>query len=184
MKPYANSNREGIYFLTFATVGWVDILTHEKYSKIILESLRHCQREKGLEVHAWCIMSSYMQLMTSGRSKTDTLSEILDDFQRSTSNEIIRTIPNDIKGSRRDWMLWVFREAGRKNANNMNAQFWRQSHHPQKITSKKCMDQKLDYIHSNPVKAGLASRPEDYLFSSARDYHGKTKGLLEIRFVD
>jgi putative transposase len=184
MKPYANSNKEGIYFLTFATVGWVDILTHEKYSGIIIESLRHCQRKKGLDIHAWCMMSSYMQLMASGRFKANNLAETLDDFKRSTSSKIIRCIRDDMRGSRRNWMLSVFREAGEKNSGHMDCQFWRENNHPQKIISKKCMDQRLDCIHNNPVKAGIVKRPGDYLFSSARDYHSEMEGLLEICFVD
>ena len=45
------------------------------------------------------------------------------------------------------------------------------------------MDQKLDYIHENPVKEGIVQKPEDYLYSSARDYAGM-KGLVEIEFMD
>ena len=45
------------------------------------------------------------------------------------------------------------------------------------------VDQKLEYVHDNPVKEGIVDKPEDYLYSSARDYAG-TKGLLEIEFMD
>jgi len=51
------------------------------------------------------------------------------------------------------------------------------------LSNNKIMDQKLDYIHNNPVKAGFVSLPEDYLYSSARDYAGE-KGLLEIMFIE
>jgi putative transposase len=45
------------------------------------------------------------------------------------------------------------------------------------------MDSKLDYIHENPVKEGVVEKPEDYIYSSARDYAG-IRGLLEITFMD
>ncbi|HEX5152617.1 MAG TPA: hypothetical protein VFW07_14300 [Parafilimonas sp.] len=43
--------------------------------------------------------------------------------------------------------------------------------------------QKLDYIHGNPVKAGFVEKPEDYLYSSARNYYGM-KGLIDIDMLD
>ena len=44
------------------------------------------------------------------------------------------------------------------------------------------IDQKLDYIHNNPVKAMLVEEPQHYIFSSANDYCGE-KGLVEIDFL-
>ena len=44
------------------------------------------------------------------------------------------------------------------------------------------LEQKLDYIHKNPVKAGFTGDEFSYTYSSARDYTG-IKGLLEIKFV-
>jgi len=45
------------------------------------------------------------------------------------------------------------------------------------------LHQKLDYIHNNPVTAGIVERPEDYLYSSAKDYYGLT-GLLDMMLVE
>ncbi|MEA5139396.1 hypothetical protein [Arcicella rigui] len=80
-------------------------------------------------------------------------------------------------------MLWLFKSAGERNPNNTFFQFWRQDNHPEEIFSAKFMESKLDYIHNNPVKAGLVEEPWEYLLSSARDYMTNRKGLLEIDFV-
>src|SRR5947207_1352840 len=133
MKPYAISNKEGIYYLTFATIEWVDAFTRRRYSEIVLESIAHCQREKGLNIHAWCIMSNHIHLIASSRSETNTLSDILRDFKKFTSNKILKSISNEPGESRRNWMLWIFGVAGRKNSNNTNYQFWRQDNHPEEI---------------------------------------------------
>jgi len=58
-------NPEGLYFITFATVQWADVFTRSTYVDIVLESLRYCQKEKGLRIHAWCIMSNHVHLMIS-----------------------------------------------------------------------------------------------------------------------
>ncbi len=75
-----------------------------------------------------------------------------------------------------------FKKAGEKNSNNKNFHFWRQDNHPEKLISNNFKDQKLEYIHKNPVEAGLVDNPEDYRYSSARDYAGD-KGLLDITFL-
>jgi putative transposase len=79
-------------------------------------------------------------------------------------------------------MLWLFKSAGAKNKRNKDYQFWQQDNHPEELESNDFKDQKLDYIHMNPVKAGLVDEPEHYRWSSARDYAG-VKGLVKMEIL-
>ena len=81
-------------------------------------------------------------------------------------------------------MLWMMGRAGKKNGQNAEFQLWQQDNHPIELFDQKILHQKLDYIHYNPVVAGIVEHPEDYLYSSARDYYGKGKGLIDIIIVD
>jgi REP element-mobilizing transposase RayT len=182
-KPYSINNPTGIYFVTFATVEWVDVFTRRRYADILLDSLRFCQKEKGLKIYAWCIMFNHIHLIASSELKQYTLSDILRDFKKFTSSAILKSIKEEPGESRRNWMLWIFSAAGKKNSNNTNYQFWQQNNHPEELYSKTFSDQKKDYIHHNPVVAGLVDKPEDYNLSSARDYYCDIKGLLEIEFI-
>ncbi|MGZ6251429.1 MAG: REP-associated tyrosine transposase, partial [Candidatus Chromulinivorax sp.] len=69
------------------------------------------------------------------------------------------------------------------NSNNINFQLWQQHNNPVELSSKQIAWQKLEYIHQNPVKAGIVEKPEDYLYSSARNYYG-LKGLIDIDLLD
>jgi len=80
-------------------------------------------------------------------------------------------------------MLWLFRTAGSDNSKNQIYQFWQQENHPIEIYSNKFIDQKLAYIHDNPVKAGLVDNAWEYRYSSARDYMNDEKGLLEVELL-
>lgn len=80
-------------------------------------------------------------------------------------------------------MLWMFKSAGKRNGNNKAHQFWRQDNNPIELSTNEMMDQKLDYIHDNPVEAGIVENPEDYLYSSARNYAGMP-GLIEVEFIE
>jgi putative transposase len=179
---YKIRNKEGIHFITFAVIEWVDVFTRKEYRDIMLDSIRHCQKEKGLMVHVWCIMSNHVHLVIS--AKNNDISDILRDFKKFTGKQIIKAITENEQESRRNWMLEIFKQAGEVNSRNSIYQFWRQDNQPKELFSEKFTEQKLNYIHSNPVEAGIVEKAEDYLYSSARDYfYGKQCGLLEIDFL-
>jgi putative transposase len=179
---YKIRNKEGIHFITFAVVEWVDVFTRKDYRDIIIESIRHCQKEKGLLLHAWCLMSNHIHLVISAE-KNDA-GDILRDFKKFTSKQIIKAITEHTGESRKDWMLEIFKKAGEQNSRNTNYQFWRQDNQPKELYSAGFTVQKLNYIHNNPVEAGIVDKPEDYIYSSARDYfNAKQTGLLQIDFL-
>ena len=167
-RSYKIANPEGIYFLSFATVGWVDVFTRKEYKDILVDSLEHCQQEKGLVIHSWCIMSNHVHLVAS--AKNGNLSDILRDFKKYTSKQLIKAISDHPGESRKESMLGIFRTAGSSNSNNTNSQFWRQDNQPKELVTNHFMDQKVDYIHNNPVAEGLVESAEEYLYSSAGLY--------------
>jgi len=106
------------------------------------------------------------------------LPDILRDMKKFTAGNLIKTISNHPTESR-DWMLDDFKSAGRAKAQNTNFQFWRQDNRPIELFSNKVIDQKVEYIHNNPVEAGFVDAPEKYRLSSAINYAGG-EGLLEV----
>ncbi|MFT5512043.1 MAG: putative transposase [Bacteroidia bacterium] len=179
---YKIRNQHGIYFISFAVVQWVDVFTRKCYQDIAVDSLRNCQKNKGLILHAWVIMSNHMHLIASVQ-KDSRLSDILRDFKKFTSVQILRSIENNQRESRREWMLKIFKDACKQNSRNENFQFWRQDNHPVELVTNRMKNQRLHYLHLNPVKAGIVKRPEDYVYSSARNYCSKI-GLLEIVILE
>lgn len=174
---FAFRDPDGLYFITFSVVGWVDVFTRPVYCEIFLDSVRYCQQHKGLTVHAWCLMSSHFHGIVSRRGQSG-LSDILRDWKKFTSGTILKAMREEPE-SRREWMLPLFAQAGHRNANNEKFQFWQQDNHPLELFGSTFIEQKLNYIHNNPVEAGLVDFPEQFRYSSGRDYAG-TKGLLEV----
>ena len=81
-------------------------------------------------------------------------------------------------------MLDIFRKEGTKNSRNNEYQFWRQDNQPMELYSAAFVFQKINYIHNNPVAAGIVEKPEYYLYSSAKDYVLTKKcGLLDLVFL-
>jgi REP element-mobilizing transposase RayT len=176
-RNYKFHNPDGVYFVTFAVVDWIDVFIRNDYKNLLLDSLHYCQKNKGMEVFAWCIMSSHIHLIF--RSDSGQKPELLlGDFKRFTSKAIIQAITDNPIESRKEWLLELFIKAGNNSSNVNKYQFWRHDNKPIELWSNKAIDEKINYIHQNPVEAGLVFRAEDYIYSSAADYAGE-KGLLD-----
>lgn len=179
---YKIRNQGAVHFITFAVVEWVDIFTRKIYRDLFLDSIRYCQQNRGLLVHSWCVMSNHVHLVISARNSD--LSDLIRDFKKFTSKEIIKSVIANKRESRREWMLEIFQKAGAANSRNSQYQFWDQDNRPMELYSAAFVFQKTNYIHRNPVEAGIVANPEDYLYSSAMDYKVQKKvGLLEITFL-
>ncbi|MHB9055781.1 MAG: REP-associated tyrosine transposase [Paludibacteraceae bacterium] len=180
-RNYKFHNPEGVYFVSFAVVEWIDLFTRNEYKDILLDSLRYCQREKGMEIYAWCIMSNHVHLIF--RSIKDEKPELLlGSFKSFTSKALVKTMKENLQESRKEWLLKQFEDAGKKSSNVKQYQLWRHDNKPIELWSNKVLDEKLNYIHNNPVEEGLVFNPEQYVYSSAVDYAGE-KGLLDIVLI-
>ncbi len=174
---YRIKDENELYFLTFSTVEWIDVFTNKKYRDIVVDSLSYCQKEKGLQLYSWCIMSNHIHLVARAKEGFK-LSSILRDMKKHTSKQILKTIQEEPE-SRRDWLLSVMQLSAMKNSKNQSYQLWRNDNHPIVLYSGKVIEQKVNYIHNNPVVSGIVANPEDYIYSSARNYE-KGNGLLKL----
>ena len=163
---YKISEKEGLYFLTLKIVSWVDLFTRKEHRDIVIEALQFCQQEKGLNIFAFVIMSNHIHLLA--QSENGNLSGTIRDFKSFTTKKFFEVIKSG-RESRADWLEMIFKYHAKFKESQYN-QIWTNDNHAELIYSEKFIRQKLDYIHSNPVKAGIVERPEDYLYSSARNY--------------
>jgi putative transposase len=175
---YRFGSGEYPHFITYSVVNWIDALSRPMYKDIIVKSLKFCMDNKGLVLHSWVIMNNHVHLIAS--SEGDKLEDIMRDHKKFTAKTLIDTINENGGESRRSWMLWLFSAAGRNNSNNVYNQFWQQDNHPVQLTTPDMTRQKLNYIHHNPVRAGIVYEPQHYIYSSALDYYSQSKGLLPV----
>jgi len=169
-------NQSDAYFLTLTVVQWADVFTRKVYKDIIIDNLKYCQQNKGLEIYAYVIMSNHIHILC--RSIKGDLSGTIRDFKSYTAKRIIDTIKKN-EESRKKWLLMIFSYMARKTKKSSEFQFWTHNNYPEYIYSNKFIEQKVDYIHMNPVKAGIVENPEDYLYSSARNY-ADLSALLDV----
>src|SRR5665213_1319134 len=102
-RNYKFKNAEGLYFVSFATVFWVDVFVRKAYFDCITKNLNYCIVNKGMEVYAWCIMPSHVHLVF--KSTVQKPEELLRDFKSFTAKEMIKMIEENAQESRREWLL-------------------------------------------------------------------------------
>ncbi len=175
---YKPRNQENPHFLTFTIVGWIDIFTRDLYRNIFVTSLEFCIKNKGIELHAWVIMTNHVHLIVS--TKRNNIPDFVRDIKQFTCKQIINSIQNNSRESRKEWMINMFEYAGRTNKENVYFQLWKQHYRPIELNTPRRLEIVLDYVHNNPVKAGLVWEPWHFKYSSGIDYYTNEKGLLKV----
>ena len=177
---YIIRNQDRPHFITCTVVNWIDVFTRKSYRDIVIDSLAYCIKEKGMILYGYVIMSNHIHLIV--QSSKGKLSELIRDFKKFTSTQILQAIQNEPE-SRREWMMALFGKATETHSRNINYQFWKYGNHPEEIYSLRFLWIKLKYIHMNPVHAGIVAMAEHYVYSSASNY-AQGKGLLSVTLAD
>ena len=179
-EKYKARNPDGLYFATLTVIDWVDLFIRPAYKHILIEPLQYCQKNKGLRIFAYVIMSSHLHLIVKSGEEA-SLSEIIRDFKRYTNGKLIEAINNSTE-SRKIWLLNKFEFAAKRIKRNNHYKIWKDGYHPIELDNNNIIVQKLEYIHNNPVEQEIVIDAVDYKYSSAKNYSGE-KGELEIEFL-
>lgn len=176
---YRFTDKRGVYFTTSTVVGWADVFTKDIYREILLDSIRFCQRNQGLQVHAWVLMTNHLQYVYSCKGPQDP-ALVLNNIKSFTAVKLIDAIINNPKESRKEYLLNVFEAEGKKSSSNYRFKFGEHENHPVLLDNDLIFNQKLNYLHWNAVTAGFVTEPWHWKYSSAIDYMIKERGLLDL----
>lgn len=166
---------ENIFFVTTTVVEFTRIFSKEIYCKILVDNVIHYQEKYHFSILAYVIMPSHFHWIVKVDTKYGTISDIMRDIKKYSAWDIMEEIEKNNKE-----LMPIFKDAAIPFRNNKR-KFWMQRFDDEVIRNEKMFWSKLHYIHQNPVEAGLVLRPEDYKYSSARNYFYKGHFVL---FVD
>jgi REP element-mobilizing transposase RayT len=155
------------YFVTWTVVDWLPIFSESRYREIVLDSLNYLRTNKHTQLNAFVVMSSHIHAIPWPDDGVN-LSDVTRDFKRYTSREISSEAQQEGKKE----LLSSFSNARKENcAQNVSTyQVWQEGSHPEAIFTRKFAKQKMDYIHLNPVRAGMVKTAVKWPYSSARAY--------------
>jgi REP element-mobilizing transposase RayT len=147
-------------FFTATNLGWKKLLQPDKYKDIVISSLRFLVNNKRAKIFAFVIMENHIHLIWQMMPDNDP-EAVQRDFLKYTAQRIKK----DLQQFHPE-VLPHFKVA----AKDREYQFWKRNALSVELRNHKVFRQKLDYIHCNPVKAGLCKLPEEYKYSSALFY--------------
>jgi len=161
MERYRIADDIGIYFVTMSVVDWLPVFVSEGASRILTESLNFCHERKGLRVNAYVIMPTHFHgIVFLRQSDPKALKDMLTDCRKFTGRGSIEYCAKQ--------MPRCFDEVfAASSGGDRERRFWQATLHPERIETEAFYLQKLDYLHDNPCRKGLVTRPEHWRFSSA-----------------
>ncbi len=172
---------DNAYFLTLTVVNWIDVFTRQNHRDAIIESLKYCQKEKGLIVFAYCIMTNHIHIIVNANAP-NLLKDTIRDFKKFTSKKIIEQIQIEPE-SRREWLLKLFEAEAEPSKKHKNYKFWQEGNHAIELFSEKFVWDKINYTHNNPVEAGFVKKAEEWLYSSATNYQD-LESIMDVETID
>ncbi|MGA3246061.1 MAG: transposase [Bacteroidota bacterium] len=177
-KPWTFDDSDSLYFCTDVIVGWQYVFTSPEFFEAIIDSLKYCQENKSLRLHAYVIMPNHTHSIVS--TSEGNLASIIRDYERHTSWRILELL-GEAKNRR---LLKYFHSVARREERGNEHRIWQSGSHPVLVESDEFFDQKLEYIHNNPVIKGYVERPEYWKFSSARNYLLDDHSVIKIDFLE
>ena len=159
------------HFLTCTVVEWLPVFTRPDAVQIILDSWSYQRANDGLQLFGYVILENHLHFV----AQAPRLDKCLHGFKSFTATQLIELL----KTHHADHLLARLRFAKQAHKHDREYQFWQEGSHAEMIFSESVMREKLEYIHQNPVKRGYVDLPEQWRYSSARNYQGQP-GLIGI----
>ncbi|HAX47358.1 MAG TPA: transposase [Ignavibacteria bacterium] len=173
---YKIHNPDGVFFITSTIVDWIQVFKSEKYYEILFESIRYSQLNKDLKLFAYVFLPDHFHLVVSGKDLSNTFKSI----KGFSAKEIIKELNRESSTN----LLNRFRMLKMGYKTKSEFQVWQESFHPKELLTEEILQQKVDYIHMNPVRKGLVDKPEDWKYSSAGYYATGVNGLLHLNGLE
>ncbi|MEZ4979103.1 MAG: transposase [Chitinophagales bacterium] len=151
-----------IVFHTATCLNWQLLLAKNNRKQIILDSLQFLCNDNRIYLIAFVIMPNHIHWIWEKRE---------DWRDKNVKQMFLKYTAQQIKFDLDETELLLYRSTQA----DRNYHFWERRSWKAEMTNRKVLEQKLNYIHNNPVKANLVSYQEDYLFSSASFYAQKER---------
>ena len=178
MTRWHKSKDAALQFLSGNVYKRVPIFREPVFCKLLLESLDYCRKKYELQIHAFVIMPEHFHLLLTV-PQDGVLSDFLRDWKGFTAHKIVTQLREE---GRKRW-LGRFRANGHRRK-DPSFRIFQPDTHLEGIASKGFARQKLNYIHRNPLQAGLAEQEVDYPYSSARNWFLNGHSVFRIDPVE
>lgn len=147
------------YYLTSVAKDRLPVSQTDKIKEIVCNAFDEARKSAALLIFAFVIMPDHVHIITDGSRKP---SDVLRFLNGISARRVIGYLKEKGFQSSLDKLRQEVKKREYKHS------LWEHHSDAFLLTSEAMFMQKVNYIHQNPVRAGLVERTEDYLYSSAR----------------
>lgn len=151
-----------VHFVTSTIVDWLPVFHSTATYEILAQSLDYCRQQKGLKVYAWVILDNHFHAVV----QSEDLPRVMADLKKFTAGKLLKQFHQE----RRGWLMELLAQGKAEHKTQSSYQVWQEGYYPKAIYSDATMQQKIDYIHANPVRRGWVVAPEHWRYSSAHEW--------------
>jgi putative transposase len=161
------------HFLTFSCFQRLPLLSKDRTRKWFVEALSNARRKHGFDLWAWVIMPEHVHLLLNPASADWNTAAVLADIKRPVGQRAI----NFLIQQRSPFLAHLTV----RSRNRTYRRFWQagpgQDHN---INDPATAHRVIESVHNNPVRRGLVLHPEDWYWSSCREWCGATDIPIRI----
>ncbi len=170
----------GFLFISGAVYRRIPIFRYDKPCEIFLQTLEAYRRRYAMRVHAYALMPDHYHVLLDFPVQ-HRLVDFLRDFKSLVGKQILEWIRQEGLSH----LLASF-QLSRSQHRERDARYCVLQYNScvRTLPGPRALQQKLNYVHSNPVREGLSTTPEAYAYSSARAYAGKRLSVVKIDLLE
>jgi putative transposase len=167
-----------LYFVTTAVVNHAQVFTEERFCDVLVENIKHYRNRYQFRIYGYVIMPSHFHWIVEVEPNLGLVSDVMRDIKKFAAWDVMDLLEKE----NRQALLSMFR-AEALALDDQKRKFWMDRFDDEVIRNVGMLRTKLEYIHNNPVQAGLVGTPEEYKYSSARNYALGDHSVIEV-FTD
>jgi putative transposase len=170
---------ETTFFITSTIIDFHPVFKHDSDYQILIDNLNFYRHKFDMKLFGYVLMPNHYHFLVQLDNHQGQLSKFQQDFKKFTAKKILEKLYEESRFQE----LKIFEDAAR-NLPKQKHKVWMDRFDDEVIKSEKWFFQKLNYIHNNPLKAGLVEQPEDWSYSSARNYINGDHSIIKINIFE
>jgi putative transposase len=182
MSTHSLNNKSKPHSIVLSVVHDIDVFTQQRYREVLIEMLNFFVVKRGLNLHAWSIMSDHVNLIISANDGFE-LEKMISDLKKYTARIILISMQANFTDRIKDRMLCLFKWTGAERGSVENSRFWKEDNQLIELTTNEMTVSKIMSLHNKPVCEGLVWKADQYKYSSAINYDDEKPGLLPVKIL-
>jgi len=172
------------YFFTSKIVESIAVLESQGPKEILLDLMNFYRGKYKTKIQAYVIMPTHLHLIINSQ-ESENIKSFMQNPLRKGSIRIVEYLERNLEQNVDMIEFQQFLQSFRNHANPPSQHaVWKEKSSGIPVYTDRVMKIKLDYIHNNPVRAGLIKEPQDYLYSSFRNYYLNDHSIFRVDSVD